>query len=272
MKKLILSLLSASCLLAQHNITGAITLNGLTTPATVTITHGGTPGTATYTYVEVACADDGSCSAPSTVTTATGASPLTSVNTNVVPWASISGAYCYWIWRTVAGGTGPSDTTGNVQSCGISPAFTDDGTITGNAGIATPTAATAGIFRLPVGATLLVSGGAQLPTGPNFLVGGGVFQAISTFAFSSTPNFALAFGDPNLTLTGPVTSSTMSGVLAGHKYNIRICENATGGFSFVPPTTWRGLPTFVTTPNTCNYWLMESFDGTNLDFIAGNSH
>jgi hypothetical protein len=70
-----------------------------------------------------------------------------------------------------------------------------------------------------------------------------------------------------ITLTGSVTSSTFtlttpSGATNGI-FVVAVCQNATGGFTFVPPANWSGFGTIGTTANKCstqNMW----WDGTTL--------
>lgn len=271
MKRIALVLLAAcASAYGQHQFYGGISLNAPATPGTPAVTHTGTTGAGSYSYQIVAQYADGTLTAPSTAgTTSTGAVPLASGATNVVTGSAVVGANCYFIFRTVAGGSGPSGTTGKVQSCVLSPVWTDDGTVTGD-GTSPVAAATAGTLRLPASTVLSVSGQSALSN--NTLINNVTAQGVPTVTFSTTPVFALGGGDPSLTLTASVTSSTMTGMASGRKYSIRICENATGGFTFVPPTTWHGFPALVTTASACNYWIAESWDGTNLDFIAGNSH
>lgn len=64
-----------------------------------------------------------------------------------------------------------------------------------------------------------------------------IFNQLLLIAFSPTPNFpgdqytALA-----MTLSGDVTSSTMTGQVAGNLYTFILSQDGTGGWSFVWPT------------------------------------
>ena len=64
-----------------------------------------------------------------------------------------------------------------------------------------------------------------------------IINQLLIIAFSPTPNFP---GDQytawGLTLNGNVTSSTMSGTVAGNLYTFIITQDATGGWAFVWPT------------------------------------
>lgn len=86
---------------------------------------------------------------------------------------------------------------------------------------------------------------------------------LTTVTFSATPTFdastASAF---KLTLTANVTSSTLSNAIAGQPIQIEICQDATGGRTFVPPANVSGWITIPGTASTCTvqaFW----FDGTN---------
>ena len=65
-----------------------------------------------------------------------------------------------------------------------------------------------------------------------------------------------------LTLTGNVTSSTLTNPVAGEPISFEICQDATGGRTFVPPTNVLNMGTIVSTANACStqeFW----FDGSN---------
>jgi len=85
----------------------------------------------------------------------------------------------------------------------------------------------------------------------------------TTLAFSATPIFdASTAATFKLTLTGNVTSSTLSGAVAGEPLAFLVCQDATGGRTFVPPTNVLGWVTIPTSANAC---VLETFiyDGTN---------
>lgn len=63
-------------------------------------------------------------------------------------------------------------------------------------------------------------------------------------AFSATPTFDIASANPllsvfDLTLTGNVTSSTLSGGVGGQLLVLNVTQDATGGYSFTAPA---GVP------------------------------
>jgi hypothetical protein len=86
---------------------------------------------------------------------------------------------------------------------------------------------------------------------------------LTTVTFSATPTFDASTASTfKLTLTGNVTSSTLSNAVAGEPINIEICQDATGGRTFVPPTNVTG---WVTIPSGANACIMQDlvYDGTN---------
>ena len=87
--------------------------------------------------------------------------------------------------------------------------------------------------------------------------------SLTTVAFSATPTFdASTAASFKLTLTGNVTSSTLSNVVAGEPVSFEICQDATGGRIFVPPANVLNMGTIVSTANACStqeFW----FDGSN---------
>jgi hypothetical protein len=87
--------------------------------------------------------------------------------------------------------------------------------------------------------------------------------SLTTVTFSATPIFdASTAASFKLTLTGNVTSSTLTNAVAGEPINFEICQDATGGRTFVPPTNVLNMGTIVSTANACStqeFW----FDGSN---------
>ena len=86
---------------------------------------------------------------------------------------------------------------------------------------------------------------------------------LATVTFSATPIFDASTASTfKLTLTGNVTSSTLASAVAGEPLAFEICQDATGGRTFVPPANLLGWVTIPTGPNAC---VLETFiyDGTN---------
>jgi hypothetical protein len=86
---------------------------------------------------------------------------------------------------------------------------------------------------------------------------------LTTVAFSATPTFdASTAASFKLTLTGNVTSSTLSNAVAGEPISFEICQDGTGGRTFVPPANVLNMGTIVNTASACStqeFW----FDGSN---------
>lgn len=126
----------------------------LATPGVPVITHAGTAGVVTWTYVIVAKNGTGPTAGTSAASaagsTTTGAATLTAANFNIITFPSVGGAASYDIYRTVAGTT-PSTTglIGNVLATrgfsGAQPAtYTfNDTALAGNSATA-PTLNTSG--------------------------------------------------------------------------------------------------------------------------------
>ncbi len=93
--------------------------------------------------------------------------------------------------------------------------------------------------------------------------GGAVISGLNTVAFSATPTFDASRGNTQkITLTANVTSSTLTNASAGEQINFIICQDATGGRTFVWPTNVLGVMTIGATASKCS---AQSFiyDGTN---------
>lgn len=86
---------------------------------------------------------------------------------------------------------------------------------------------------------------------------------LTTVTFSATPTFDASTASTfKLTLTANVTSSTLSNAVSGEPINIEICQDATGGRTFVPPANVLG---WVTIPSGANACIMQDlvYDGSN---------
>lgn len=88
--------------------------------------------------------------------------------------------------------------------------------------------------------------------------------SLTTVTFSATPTFTRSsqITEWQITLTGNVTSSTLSGALAADIFIFNICQDATGSRTFVPPTGFGQMATSSSTASACTkqtfYW-----DGSN---------
>jgi hypothetical protein len=80
---------------------------------------------------------------------------------------------------------------------------------------------------------------------------------LNTVTFSATPIFDASTASTfKLTLTGNVTSSTLTNAVAGEPLAFEICQDATGGRTFVPPVNVQGWVTIPSGVNTC---VLETF-------------
>lgn len=104
----------------------------------------------------------------------------------------------------------------------------------------------------------------QVIAGQSLTLGSGapLVQSPTVVSFSSTPTFNAALGNVfKLTLTGAVTSSTLSNATAGQFLLFQIIQDATGGRTFVWPTTVKGAIPVSTVANAVTVQLFY-FDGT----------
>jgi hypothetical protein len=86
---------------------------------------------------------------------------------------------------------------------------------------------------------------------------------VNTATFSSSPDFDASLANTHkITLTGNVTSSTLSNASAGQTINFLICQDATGGRTFAWPTNVLGSMTVGSTASKCSAQNFI-FDGTN---------
>jgi hypothetical protein len=143
----------------------------------------------------------------------------------------------------------------NIQNLGA-------GTVT-----ITPTTSTingASTFALTSGTGAMVfSDGAnwQVQTGK----GSATLYTYNAVTFSATPAYSFGSGATTtnkITLTGNVTSSTISGGSAGQLTTFVICQDATGSRTFAWPSNFFGNMTIGSTLSKCNVQTF-TFDGTN---------
>jgi hypothetical protein len=123
-----------------------------------------------------------------------------------------------------------------------------------------------GVF-FSTGTQALLDYGVTAPGKFNF--SGGPVQAVATstsvnvVTFSATPTFDASLGNTQkITLTGNVTSSTLSNAATGQQINFLICQDATGGRTFTWPANVLGSMTIGSTASTCSAQNFI-FDGTN---------
>lgn len=91
-----------------------------------------------------------------------------------------------------------------------------------------------------------------------------IYTGLNTVSFSATPNFDLNQGSTQtITLTNNVTSSTISNAAAGQMVTFIICQDSTGGRTFVWPTAFKGTMTVGGTLSTCSAQTFVAKDTTH---------
>lgn len=89
--------------------------------------------------------------------------------------------------------------------------------------------------------------------------------AVNTVSFSATPTFDLSLGGvQTITLTGNVTSSSISNGVAGKHYVFIVCQDGTGGRTLVWPGTFHGTMTVGSTLSICSAQAFDALTSTAL--------
>jgi hypothetical protein len=91
---------------------------------------------------------------------------------------------------------------------------------------------------------------------------GALVSSVNSVSYSASPSFDVSQGDQSITLTGDVTSSTLSHISAGQLVSFRVCQDAAGGHAFAWPASVHGAIVVGQNPNTCSVQLFKAFDGT----------
>lgn len=164
---------------ALTEVTASHTFSNIASPTTApVITHGGTPGSSTQTYVVAAYASGALISVSSAGTTTSGNATLNGTNYNTITWSAVAGADLYKIYRTVA--TTPS-TLGKIGQ--TSATTIDDTGLSGDAA-ATPT--NPNVYTTTLNAQLpLVPGTIKLKFGTTLVA---TDNGNSAFTFTSAYN------------------------------------------------------------------------------------
>ncbi len=100
------------------------------------------------------------------------------------------------------------------------------------------------------------------PTGTAAATARNFATSVNVVTFSATPTFDVSLGNvQEITLTGNVTSSTLSNATAGQELMFVICQDATGTRTFAWPASFRGTMTVGALASKCS---AQSFiwDGT----------
>jgi hypothetical protein len=80
-----------------------------------------------------------------------------------------------------------------------------------------------------------------------------VQQELNTVTFSVSPTFNASLGNTQkITLTGDITSSTLSNAFAGQQLNFIICQDSSGGHAFAWPSNVKGGMTIGSTASKCS--------------------
>lgn len=105
----------------------------------------------------------------------------------------------------------------------------------------------------------------QTVSGQPLALGSGapLIQTPVVVTFSSTPTFNAALGNVfKLTVTGNVSSSTLSGATAGQILIFQLIQDGVGGRTFTWPSNVKGGAIIDPTANAVNMQMFY-FDGTN---------
>lgn len=96
-------------------------------------------------------------------------------------------------------------------------------------------------------------------------------NSVNTVSYSATPTFNAALGNSQvITLTGNVTSSTLSNAVAGQTIAFKIIQDGTGGRSFVWPTNVLGGMAIdgSSAAGEIATQVFHCFDGTNYEAVS----
>ena len=105
-----------------------------------------------------------------------------------------------------------------------------------------------------------------ISTTPQLLTGN-----FDTIPYSATPVFpAGTYSNFSLTLTGAVSSSTITGGVVGQIVTIDICQNSTGGNSFLWPTNFLNAPPVSISASSCT-GVAAVYNGTNWLTVSNSS-
>ncbi len=175
--------------------------------------------------------------------------------------ANIDGAATNLTLNTGQGVQINSDGSNYFTQRGIGGAGGGSGTV--NSGTAAQLA-----YYATTGNGVSGNSGTSLTAGGKLTTAGGA-TGLATVTFSATPTYdASVTNGFKLTLTGNVTSSTLSNAVAGQVVTFVFCQDATGGRTNVWPTNVKGGGIITPTANICSMQSFE-YDGTNAYATGG---
>jgi hypothetical protein len=112
------------------------------------------------------------------------------------------------------------------------------------------------------------SGGQGVVFGGGATLAKSIVSGLNTVTFSATPTFDASLGNTQkITLTGNVTSSTLSNATTGQQLDFLICQDGTGSRTFVWPTNVLGGMTIGSTLSKCRAQSFR-YDGTLTNAYA----
>ncbi len=98
-----------------------------------------------------------------------------------------------------------------------------------------------------------------------------VYGNFDAVPYSATPIFpAASYSNFSLTLTGAVTSSTITGGAIGQIVTIDVCQNGTGGNTFLWPTNFLNAPPVSISASSCT-GVAAVYNGTNWLTVSNSS-
>lgn len=98
-----------------------------------------------------------------------------------------------------------------------------------------------------------------------------VYGNFDAVPYSATPIFpAASYSNFSLTLSGNVTSSTITGGVTGQIATIDICQNSTGTYTFVWPTNFLNPPPVSASASSCT-GVAAVYNGTNWLTVSNSS-
>jgi hypothetical protein len=188
------------------------------------------------------------------------------------------------------GSGGGSGTVTNVATSGLATGgpISVSGTISvaGSGNTTTAATAAANLAAAPSGDIITADGSGNVqdsgtalstlapkasPTFTGVVTAPAIVSAPNTVAFSATPTFnAAANNNFKMTLTGSVTSSTLSGATAGQTLIFEIIQDGVGGRTFAWPSNMKNTMSITGQAAGANETSIQSFfyDGSNAYAIS----